>query len=270
MRVTILGSGSCGNATLVEGRSARVLIDAGVAPELLEERMRFALGEVVRPDAIILTHPHGDHACRAAACARRFEAPVYLSEACERRLTLDGAKRRVFGRSAPFDVGGLRVEPVPIPHDAPNVALVLDDGGVRAATLTDLGHIPAGLANALAGCRLVMLESNYDPNMLAKGPYPLSLRTRIASRTGHLSNQQAAQLLARLGAHTREVVLMHLSERCNTPMLALDAARRALASRSVRVEVKVSAASPDVPIVIEVERDPVPAARSTQLSLDLS
>lgn len=252
MRVTILASGSGGNATLIQTERQRVLVDAGIGPEQIEDRMRFALGEVVEPTAIVLTHPHGDHACKAAACAARWDAPVYLTAATARRMTLPGARKRVFGRSAAFDVGALRVEPMPIPHDAPNVALVFDDRGARAATITDLGHVPRRLAEHLAGCQLVMLESNHDPTMLARGPYPEFLKRRIASRTGHLSNRQAARLLGALGPATRRVVLMHLSERCNSAMLALEQARGALRGREVDVRV----AQQDVPLDLTVEPPP--------------
>ncbi len=264
VRVTILGSGSAGNATLISARGTHVLVDAGVAPGALEERMRFALGEVVELDAIVLTHPHGDHAGKADACAKRWSAPVYLTEATARRMPLYGARRRVFGRSTPFDVGPLRVEPTPIPHDAPNVALVFDDRGARVATATDLGHVPDGLAGHFEGCQLVMLESNHCPEMLRRGPYPDFLKRRIASRTGHLSNDQAAALLGRLGPAAREVVLLHLSERCNSPMVALERARAA-----VPEGVKVHAARPDVPQTFEVEAPDAsaPVAKATQLGL---
>lgn len=256
MRVTILGSGSGGNATLFASARTRLLIDAGVPPEVLEERMRFVFGEVVDIDAIVLTHPHGDHAGKASACAKHFDAPVYMTEATSRRMPLYGVRRRVFGKAAPFDVGGVRIEPFPIPHDAPNVALVIDCDGARAATLTDLGHIPDGLAEHLRGCQLVMLESNHCPTMLERGPYPDFLKRRIASRTGHLSNAQAAQLIGRLGPEARDVVLMHLSERCNTPMVALEAARRAL-----KHEACVRAATQDVPLDLEVTALPAEEQR---------
>lgn len=235
VRVTILASGSGGNATLVQAGGARVLIDAGIGPLVVEQRMQRALGEVVAPDAIVVTHPHGDHCGKAESCARHFDAPVYLSEATRRRLAMASVKTRVFGASTPFDVGAIRVRPMPVPHDAPQVALVFEHRFARAALVTDLGHVPRTLARHLEGCQLVLLESNHDPAMLAAGPYPAFLKKRIASPTGHLSNAQAAHLIARLGRETREIVLMHLSERCNSPMLALGSARAALAGRKVRV-----------------------------------
>lgn len=237
MRVTILASGSGGNATLVQAGGTRLLVDAGIGPKVLEERMRRVFSRPLDIDAIVLTHPHGDHVGKARSCARWFDAPVFLTEATRRRLTLAGVSTRVFGKSAPFDIGEIRVEPMPIPHDAPQVALVFAHRYARSAIVTDLGHVPRGLAKHLEGCQLVLLESNHEPSMLERGPYPDFLKRRIASNVGHLSNQQAAELLARLAPGTREVVLMHLSERCNSPMLALACARRALSGRRTKVRV---------------------------------
>ncbi len=235
MRVTILASGSGGNATLVSAGGSRLLVDAGISEGLVESRMRAALGETVGVSGIVLTHPHGDHVGKAGELARHFDCPIWMTEATGRRLRLAHVKTRVFGFNTPFDVGAIRVEPMPVPHDAPNVALVFDHRGTRAGLVTDLGHVPRKLAAHLANCQLVLLESNHDPAMLAEGPYPEFLKRRVASRTGHLSNQQAAHLAARLGRETRTIVLMHLSEKNNTPMLALAQTRAAMGERRVKV-----------------------------------
>lgn len=248
MRVTILASGSGGNATLVQAGGTRVLVDAGVGPKVIEARMRRALGEPVGLDGIVLTHPHGDHVGKVIPVANHFDAPVFVTQATRRRLALEGLRTRVFGAAAPFDIGAIRIEPSPIPHDAPQIALVFEHRFARAGLVTDLGHVPRHLAAHLAGCQLLLLESNHDPAMLANGPYPEFLKKRIASREGHLSNQQAAGLLAGLGRDTREVVLMHLSEKCNSPMLALASARAAIGDRRV----KVRCAQQDTPLDLQV------------------
>ena len=249
VRVTILASGSGGNATLIQAGGRRVLVDAGVGPRKLAQRMERVFGRVLEPDAIVLTHPHGDHCGKVVPCAKAFDATVYLSEATKRRLQLPGVRTRVFGRNAPFAVGPIRVHPMPIPHDAPQVALVFEHKRARAAIVTDLGHVPNGLASHLDGCQLVLLESNHDPGMLAIGPYPEFLKRRIASPVGHLSNAQAAELMRKLSADTREVVLMHLSQKCNTPMVALREAKRALAGRKVKLRV----ADQDEPLDLQVQ-----------------
>lgn len=248
MRVTILASGSGGNATLIQAGGTSVLVDAGVGPRVVAERMRRALGHEVGVDAILLTHPHGDHVGQVEPCARAFDAPVFLAQATRRRMRLEGVSTRVFGRNTPFTIGAMQVSPMPIPHDAPQVALVFSHGAARAALITDLGQVPPGLAEHLAGCQLVLLESNHDPAMLAAGPYPDFLKKRIASGQGHLSNAQAAELLRRLGPETRDVVLMHLSERCNSPMIALAEARVALRDRTVTLR----AAKQDEPLDLAV------------------
>ncbi len=263
MRVTILASGSGGNATLFSAGGAGVLVDAGVAPAVIEARMRSALGEVVGLDALVVTHPHGDHASKAEEVARHFGCPVWMTEATERRLPMPRLPKRVFGFNTPFDVGGIRVEPMPVPHDAPNVALVLSHRGARAGIATDLGHVPKKLAAHFEGCQLVMIESNHDPAMLAEGPYPEFLKQRVGSRTGHLSNAQTAHLIARLGRETREVVLMHLSRTNNQPMLALGQAREAVAGRKVEVR----CAHQDAALDLEVEGSAGEGPRKGQLAL---
>lgn len=249
VRVTILASGSGGNATLVQAGGTRVLVDAGVGPEILRSRMRAVFGRPLGVDAIVTTHAHGDHVGKLIPCAKSFGARVYLTAATQRRLgALEGVSTVIYGPSAPFDVGSIRVEPMPVPHDAPQVALVLAHRFARAALVTDLGHVPQRLASHLEGCQLVMIESNHDLGMLERGPYPPFLKRRVASRQGHLSNEQAAELIAALGADTTEVVLMHLSRTNNSARLALSKARAALAGRSVRLR----AADQDAPLDLEV------------------
>lgn len=232
MRVTLLGSGSRGNATLVEAAGRAVLVDAGVPVATLRDRMQAALGRVPRLDGVVVTHAHGDHCAHAAATSRAFEAPVYVSEATRRSLPLTRAHGvRVYGARAPFDVRGLGVRPMPVPHDAPQVALVLEGGGESVGIATDLGETPRDLDAFLGGCSLLVLESNHDPDLLRAGPYPPSVQARVAARTGHLSNGQAAAFLRRLRATPRTVVLAHVSEANNEPRLALDAAAEALRGR---------------------------------------
>lgn len=249
MRVTILASGSGGNATLIQAGGCRILVDAGIGPELVRERMTRALGRALGVDAIVTTHAHGDHVGKLAACARAFDARVYVTEATHRRVPpLAGVRTTIYGYAAAFDVGPVRVHPMPVPHDAPQVALVFEHRALRAALVTDLGSVPKALARHLEGCQLVMIESNHDPDMLSRGPYPEPLKRRVASRLGHLSNAQAAALIAELGEDTTEVVLMHLSQRNNSPLLALSTAKAALNGRKV----KVRAATQDAPLDLRV------------------
>jgi phosphoribosyl 1,2-cyclic phosphodiesterase len=166
---------------------------------------------------------------------------------------------RTYSPREPFAVGSLTVAPLPIPHDAAQVALVVSDGATSAAIVTDLGEVPPALPEHLAGCDLLLVEANHDADMLARGPYPDFLKRRIASARGHLSNAQSAALLASLPPRARTVALMHLSATNNREDLALGVVRAALAGRGVRV---VAASQRDT-LVLESK----PAPLSEQLPL---
>jgi phosphoribosyl 1,2-cyclic phosphodiesterase len=238
VRLTVLASGSMGNAALITAGDTAVLIDAGIAPRTIEERMRAILGRVVDLHAIVVTHAHGDHVGKLEACARHFDAPVWWTEPTARLAPLPpDIRTRLYRRRGLFEIRDLRFLPFPVPHDAPQVALVFEHRYARAALVTDLGEIPPGLADHLAGCQLVVLESNHDLQLLNSGPYPDFLKWRIASRHGHLSNQQASMLLRQLGPETTDVVLAHLSQKCNSPELALSVARQAIDARQVKLRV---------------------------------
>ena len=233
MRVVVLGSGSRGNCTYVVAGGTRLLVDAGLRKGEVEARL-LAAGEDVpeRLDGIVITHAHGDHHAFAPDLAKRFDCPVYLSEATRRGVPwVARARTRVISRTARFDVGEVELDPLPVPHDAPQVALVLRHEWRVVGLVTDLGHVPLDLAPHLADCDTLLLESNHDPEMLERGPYRPALKRRIAGPEGHLANADAAALLARLGAPLRTVVLVHLSETNNRPELALEPASRALSGR---------------------------------------
>ncbi len=139
----------------------------------------------------------------------------------------------------PFTIGALTFRPMPLPHDAAQVALVIEGAGRRAAIVTDLGEVPPGLAEHLRGCHVVLVESNHDAEMLRRGPYPAFLKRRVASARGHLSNEQAHALLRALSPETHTVALLHLSETNNRPDLALDS--RAMPSPGRRTRIHVAA-----------------------------
>jgi phosphoribosyl 1,2-cyclic phosphodiesterase len=241
MRVTILGSGSRGNSTLVEGGGARLLVDAGLSPKEVERRAEKALGEPLgRIDALVLTHAHGDHVGHARPSAAHFDAPVFMTEATRRNADLGSLPHtRVFGPRAHFSIGALEVRPHPVPHDAPQVALVFAAEERRAALVTDLGWVHRELLEHLRGVGTLFIEANHEPALLATGPYPPEIQKRIASGAGHLSNHQMAEALEALAPGLERVVLMHLSQANNEPHLARRAAERAL-SREPGVQVQVA------------------------------
>jgi len=268
MRIVLLASGSAGNASLFEADGVSVLVDAGIAPRALEARLASVGARL--PDAIVITHAHQDHVGHALRLARRLKIPIYASESTARTPTLHGREEvKTFSAREPFAIGTLTIAPTPLPHDAAQVALVVEGGGRRAAIVTDLGEIPPGLGSHLARCDVVLIESNHDTEMLQSGPYPAFLKRRIAGARGHLSNAQAHALLRTLPAETHTVALMHLSKSNNHPELALESARDALGGRRVRL----LAATQDACLVLDTAPTetwpllPGSRGKATQLSL---
>lgn len=228
MKVAVLGSGSSGNATLVRAGDTVVLVDAGFSARDLAQRMR-SLG--VAPEevqAVVITHDHGDHTRGMGVFARRHATPLYLTEgtrdACA-HLLHGQEDVRPYRPGRAFTVGRLRVEPFITVHDAADpvgVALVDERTGIRMGVATDLGRPTAQIRHALSACDLLVLEANHDEVLLASSAYPWSVKRRIASSHGHLSNRDAARFALEL-LHPRlaAVVLAHLSDACNRPELAL-------------------------------------------------
>lgn len=237
MRVSVLASGSSGNCTLFESATTSVIVDAGIGPRALEEAL-IELGAKT-PDAIVITHAHQDHVGHAARIARRRRIPVYMTEATAREVPLPAQVDEYrFETREPFAIGDLVLSPLPLPHDAANVAIKVSDDEGTACVVTDVGEPTSRLVEHLRDCDVVLLESNYEEGMLASGPYPWGLKQRVASARGHLSNKQAHMILRRLTARTHTVVLVHLSDTNNTPEHATEWARDAL---PVRVNVRVAA-----------------------------
>lgn len=240
MRVASLGSGSRGNATLVEAQGSLCLVDCGFT--LVETERRLArLGLSGRDlDALIVTHEHADHVSGVAKLAQRYDLPVWMTVGTGHALAEQYLPKRVhhFHAGASIEIGALRVRPFHVPHDArePCQMVIEDPAGQRLGVLTDTGSITPHIVESLAGCHALMLECNYDPTMLVEGPYPPSLKRRIDGPYGHLSNAQAAQLLGVLDRRSLAcVVVSHVSEKNNTPGLALEAVQGAGAGCAVHL-----------------------------------
>lgn len=237
MRVTILGSGSEGNALLLESDLGSVLVDAGLSFRKLTQRFA-ALGRSMPADirAVIVTHSHGDHAAHASTYATRLGCPVKAAEQTLNAIRLRPAARsEAFTIGKPFVVAGIEIWSQSVPHDAPQVALRFETEQTSVGLVTDLGRVPRELGSFVSGCETLLLESNHDPEMLAGGPYPTVLKRRVGGARGHLSNGQAGDLLAALDAAPRRVVLMHLSETNNSPALARSSAEAALGHRGTEL-----------------------------------
>lgn len=271
LRFRVLGSGSTGNATLVEGPGASVLIDAGLGPRALAERLQSAGVDPASLAAIVVSHEHGDHARGAAAFSAKWGVRL-----CGSRGTYAAAG---FGavEVAGYDVlepggtrsfGSLTVTAVPVPHDAAGpLAFVVASEGDRLGHATDLGHVGRALVRAFRTCDAVLIESNYDPGLLRDGSYPWSLKERILGPVGHLSNGDVARFLADgLGDACRTVVLAHLSQNNNHPELARMAAEEALRRRG-RTEVRLVLTGPEGTSWIDVSPRLRPEKQPGQLRL---
>lgn len=231
MRFASLGSGSRGNALLVEAGRTRILLDCGFSVRETETRLARLGVEARQLDAILVTHEHDDHVGGVARLAARHGIPVWLTHGTLRVTpAISGAQVRVFDPHQRFTLGDLEVEPFPVPHDAAEPAqYVFGDGAHRLGVLTDIGEPTPHVAATLSGCDALVLECNHDAEMLARGPYAPPLKRRIAGPLGHLDNGTAAALLASLdNRRLRHLVASHLSETNNTPELARNALARAL------------------------------------------
>jgi phosphoribosyl 1,2-cyclic phosphodiesterase len=226
-----------------------VLLDAGLGPRQLAERLASAGVDPASLDAVFVSHEHGDHARGAAAFSTRWGVPLAGTLGTFRAAGFAASSLPAFVAVSPGEPRAfhrLTVRAVAVPHDAVcPVAFVVSAGAVSLGHATDVGHLGRGLVEALRGCDAVLVESNYDPAMLRDGPYPWSLKERILGPFGHLSNGDVGRLLEKgLSAACRLVVLAHLSLRNNHPELALQAAEEAL-DRGGKRGVRVTLAPPE-------------------------
>jgi phosphoribosyl 1,2-cyclic phosphodiesterase len=236
-----LRSGSSGNATFIRTESAGLAVDCGINGRQFDRALHSIDESPHTLDALLLTHEHTDHCAGIGVVMRRHQIPLYLTGKTYQ------AVRGELGRVAdsllhliepgrPFVVKGTVITPFSIPHDAADpvgfrIGTALGDIGIA----TDLGHFSETVREALTGCRIIHLESNYDPHMLESGSYPHFLKRRIAGPAGHLSNQESARAASWLVRHgTEAIVLSHLSEENNLPELALSTVRDYLASEGAK------------------------------------
>ncbi len=247
MKVTVLGSGSRGNAILVESGDTRLLVDAGFSGRDLERRLAAVDVDPASLCALLVTHDHGDHTRGMGVAARRWGIPLYLTPPTRSVCAelLDGTETiREYTSAAPVEVCGLVVTPFLTVHDAVDpvaVTVTEPSTGEKLGIATDLGRATASVRHALAGCDLLVLESNHDEVMLRESPYPWSVKARIGGSHGHLSNRAAGELADELYHDgLAAVVLAHLSEQANDPSLAAEVVGRALSRRRYRGSLTVA------------------------------
>jgi phosphoribosyl 1,2-cyclic phosphodiesterase len=223
VRFASLGSGSRGNATLIQHNGTCLLVDCGFSMKETEARLLKLGSSAEALDAILVTHEHGDHINGVGALARKYKLPVWATGGtfAADRLGERIEKNRICSHTT-FAIGDIEVQPFPVPHDAREPSqFVFGNGDKRLGLLTDVGSRTPHLEAQLSACDALILECNHDVNLLANGEYPPSLKRRVGGDLGHLSNVQAADILQRLDtSKLTQLVAAHLSEKHNTPELA--------------------------------------------------
>ena len=250
----MLASGSGGNAAVVEADGVCVLIDCGISYRQLAARMKPLGLDPGRIEAVLLTHEHDDHVKGLEVFLRRHAVPVLATAGTLEAIPVRPPSARPLASGREARLGGLSVVPVQTCHDAREpVGFVLESERTRVGLVTDTGVFTGLLAERLSECHAVLLECNHDRDLLRVGPYPWPLKQRIASRTGHLSNDQACAALERLVHSGLEVVVgIHLSQINNRPEMVRRDLSVVLAGSRVRLEV----ASQHTPLVIETAEGP--------------
>jgi phosphoribosyl 1,2-cyclic phosphodiesterase len=243
-----LASGSSGNAALMATDSTRILVDAGISMLQLRKRLAAVGEELGRIDAILVTHEHSDHVAGLSVLGRNRDvrAVFWLSRLTE--PAIDWGERRParvesFQAGASFTIGDIDVQSFSIPHDAVDpVGFCFEAQGVRIGVATDLGYVPESVKFHLRRCNLLLLEANHDLDMLKVGPYPWSVKQRVMSRVGHLSNMHMSDYLMQdLDSCTANLVLGHISELNNHPAIVQMIADEALQKRGLETKLSLAA-----------------------------
>ena len=245
IRFASLGSGSAGNALLVEAGATCLMLDCGFGLRETASRLQRLGRQPADLAGIVVTHEHGDHVGGVFRLARKYELPVWITHgtwaACRQEDA--GLDLRIIDSHRSFVVGDLEVAPFPVPHDAREpVQYVFAAAGKRLGVLTDVGQTTPHVCDMLSGCDGLVLEFNHDADMLERSAYPASLKRRIAGRFGHLENGAAAALLREIDCSgLQHLVAAHLSERNNLPELVLGIVGEIFAGKSTAIDV----ATPD-------------------------
>jgi len=234
MDFCVLASGSKGNCTVVTDGETSILIDIGLSAKEIVARLTEAQIDPASIQAILFTHDHIDHYRGAPVFSKKFPVRLLANEGTASGIDLNCPKAKleweIFETASSFTIGTLHIEAFSVPHDASDpVGFVISDGNVKLGIATDLGQPTPLVVNKLSTCDAIVLESNHDYEMLMASNRPWPLKTRIAGRSGHLSNEQATELLQNvLSERLRVLLLAHLSEECNTHHLAQHLMRQTL------------------------------------------
>jgi len=262
--LTMLASGSRGNCALVSSSQTRVLVDAGISCRETFKRLK-AIGEDPHQlSAIVITHEHEDHSAGLAVLARKLNIPIFMTGATHQawaRSERDSTgelpavgRLELFNSGRSFHIGDIAVTPFTIPHNAADpVGFTFRSEGAKLAFATDLGYIPPNVCDHLRGCDVLVMESNHDLEMLRVGPYPWSVKQRVMSRVGHLSNHALADFFSsEYDGSASYIVLAHLSELNNHPELARKAAEKALGARRTLLSNRVMLATQSEAVQVQL------------------
>jgi len=249
--LSVLASGSRGNSAIVASAQTRILVDAGISCRETFKRIKIGGDDPHALSAILITHEHSDHIYGLATLAKKLNISVYMTgathQAWARAMRDESGERpeltrlEVFRAGCSFHIGDIQVMPFTIPHDAADpVGFTFSAEGAKIGFATDLGYLPASVRDHLRRCDVLVMESNHDLEMLRVGPYPWSVKQRVMSRVGHLSNDGLAEFFAGdYDGGAAYVVLAHLSEQNNHPELARRAAEKALGPRQTLLQNRV-------------------------------
>ncbi len=240
----MLASGSSGNAALIATENTRILIDAGLSMRELGKRLAATGEDLNRLDAVLITHEHSDHIAGLPVLARRLKKPCFLTRLTGPRIDWGAGEPTLvpFQAGAAFSIGDIDVQSFSIPHDAVDpVGFCFHAHGIRIGIATDLGYIPESIKYHLRRTDLLLLEANHDLDMLKVGPYPWSVKQRVMSRVGHLSNLHMQDyLLEDFDSATAHLVLGHLSEHNNHPEIVRMVARQSLDQRGFATQLSIA------------------------------
>ena len=226
-----IGSGSRGNATLIEVDGTTLLIDCGFSMRETEQRLKRLAREMNQISAILVTHEHGDHVRGVASLAKKYQLPVWSSRGTAKAAKLEELDNwHCIDIHQTFAINSIQIQPVAVPHDAREPCqFVFSDGDWRIGVLTDVGSITSYIEEQYSGCDAFILEANHDQDMLQSGPYPVSLKQRVGGDYGHLNNDQAKALLAAIDTSKLQyLVASHISDKNNSVELARETLSEAL------------------------------------------
>ena len=239
MRFAYLGSGSKGNACVIEADNTRLLLDCGFS--IKETVRRLARLDLTPSDlsALIVTHEHSDHIAGIGGMARKYDLPVYMTPGTHASNKAGELPHlNLVNSHSAFQLGSLQVQPVPVPHDAKEPCqYVFSHNGLRLGILTDVGHVTPHIQRHYARCDALVVECNHDTSMLRAGPYPPRLKQRVGGNYGHLNNQQAAEFVSQVDFGRLKMVLaVHISEKNNCRELVQTALSDALRDHKPQVQ----------------------------------